>query len=108
MKNVAGVALPWKSAAILTSLAGDARQFGQAVRDHWEIENGLHWVLDVAFHEDQSRLRREYAAENFAILRHLALNLLRQKPSGRNGIKVKRLKAGWDDAYLAKVLVPKN
>ena len=92
----------------LTSLAGNAQQFGQAVRGHWGIENGLHWVLDVAFHEDQSRLRREYAAENFAVLRQLALSLLRQEPSCRSGIKVKRLKAGWDDAYLAKVLFPIN
>ena len=91
----------------LTSLAGDAQQFGQAVRGHWGIENGLHWVLDVAFHEDESRVRREYAAENFAVLRHLALSLLRQEQSCRNGIKVKRLKAGWDDTYLTKVLCQK-
>ncbi len=92
----------------LTSLTGNAQQFGQAVRRHWGIENGLHWVLDVAFHEDQSRLRREYAAENFAVLRHLALSLLRQEQSCRHGIKVKRLKAGWADTSLTKVLFQKN
>ena len=88
----------------LTSLAGDGQQFGEAVRTHWSVENGLHWVLDVAFQEDQSRLRRDHAAENFAVLRHLALSLLRQETTCTNGIKVKRLKAAWDDEYLTRVL----
>lgn len=88
----------------LTSLAGSGQQFGEAVRTHWSVENGLHWVLDVAFQEDQSRLRRDHAAENFAVLRHLALSLLRQEATCSNGIKVKRLKAAWDDEYLTKVL----
>lgn len=88
----------------LTSLAGSGQQFGDAVRTHWSIENGLHWVLDVAFQEDQSRLRRDNAAENFAVLRHLALSLLRQEQTCPNGIKVKRLKAAWDDEYLTRVL----
>jgi predicted transposase YbfD/YdcC len=88
----------------LTSLAGSGRQFGEAVRTHWSVENGLHWVLDVAFQEDQSRLRRDHAAENFAVLRHLALSLLRQESTCSNGIKVKRLKAAWDDNYLTRVL----
>jgi predicted transposase YbfD/YdcC len=88
----------------LTSLAGNGQQFGEAVRTHWSVENGLHWVLDVVFQEDQSRLRRDHAAENFAVLRHLALSLLRQESTCSNGIKVKRLKAAWDDEYLARVL----
>ena len=88
----------------LTSLAGSGQQFGEAVRTHWSVENGLHWVLDVAFQEDQSRLRRDHAAENFAVLRHLALSLLRQELTCSNGIKVKRLKAAWDDQYLTRVL----
>lgn len=89
----------------LTSLAGGGQQFGEAVRTHWSVENGLHWVLDVAFHEDQSRLRRDHAAENFAVLRHLALSLLRQESTCSNGIKVKRLKAAWDEQYLTRVLL---
>jgi len=89
----------------LTSLAGSGQQFGAAVRTHWSVENGLHWVLDVVFQEDQSRLRRDHAAENFAVLRHLALSLLRQESTCANGIKVKRLKAAWDDQYLTRVLL---
>ena len=89
----------------LTSLAGSGQQFGEAVRTHWSVENGLHWVLDMAFQEDQSRLRRDHAAENFAVLRHLALSLLRQESTCTNGIKVKRLKAALDEDYLTRVLL---
>jgi predicted transposase YbfD/YdcC len=89
----------------LTSLAGSGQQFGEAVRTHWSVENGLHWVLDVAFQEDQSRLRRDHAAENMAVLRHLALSLLRQESTCPNGIKVKRLKAALDENYLTRVLL---
>lgn len=89
----------------LTSLAGSGPQFGEAVRTHWSVENGLHWVLDVAFQEDQSRLRRDHAAENFAVLRHLALSLLRQESTCTNGLKVKRLKAALDEDYLTRVLL---
>jgi predicted transposase YbfD/YdcC len=88
----------------LSSLDGNARAFAAAVRDHWGIENGLHWVLDVAFAEDSCRVRTGHAAHNLAILRRFALNLLRQEPTARVGIKAKRLKAGWDHAYLLKVL----
>lgn len=88
----------------ISSLPGDAAQFAQAVRTHWEIENKVHWVLDVAFREDLSRVRTGYAAENFAILRHMALNLLRHETSAKCGIKAKRLKAGWNEDYLLKVL----
>lgn len=75
-----------------------------AVRTHWQIENSLHWVLDIAFREDESRLRKDYGPQNFAILRHIALNALKQETSSKIGIKNKRLRAGWDDAYLLKVL----
>jgi hypothetical protein len=64
----------------------------------------LHWVLDLAFREDDSCVRSGHAAANFAVLRHIALNLLRQERSVTAGIKAKRLKAGWDEAYLLKIL----
>jgi predicted transposase YbfD/YdcC len=88
----------------ISSLEGEASQFGEAVRSHWQIENKVHWVLDVAFQEDLSRVRTGYAAENLAVLRHIALNLLHHETSAPCGVKAKRLKAGWDQDYLLKVL----
>ncbi len=89
----------------LSSLPADAAAIGRAVRAHWGIENQLHWVLDVGFREDECRARAGHAAENFAVLRHIALNLLRHERCTRAGIKAKRLKCGWDDAYLLRVLL---
>lgn len=86
----------------ISSLAGAAQSLGAAVRTHWGIENSQHWVLDMAFREDESRVQR--AAQNLAVLRRLALNLLRQDRSTKIGVKGKRLKAGWDEAYLLRVL----
>jgi len=73
-------------------------------RAHWDVENGLHWVLDVAFAEDDSRVRVGNSPQNFAVLRHIALNLLKQQTATKLGIKAKRLKAGWSEAFLLKVL----
>lgn len=77
-----------------------ARLVLKAVRGHWGIENGLHWVLDIAFREDESRVRKDFAPENLAILRHIALNLLKQDTSKKVGIKNKRLVAAWNNDYL--------
>ena len=75
----------------------------QATRDHWGIENSLHWVLDVAFDEDRCGVR---TGQNLAVARHWALNLLKQERTAKVGIKAKRKKAGWDYPYLLKVLSP--
>lgn len=88
----------------LLSRSLSAAAFGAAVRSHWGIENRVHWVLDVIFHEDQSRIRAGFAAENFAVLRHIALNLLRQQQTKRVSVKGRRKKAGWDSNYLLQVL----
>jgi predicted transposase YbfD/YdcC len=88
----------------ISSLQSDAERILNAVRGHWGIENEVHWVLDIAFREDESRLRKGNGAYNFALLRRLALNLLKRERTARCGIKGKRLKAGWDHNYLLKVL----
>lgn len=89
----------------ISSLPGDdATLFAAAVRRHWEIENNLHWVLDVAFREDDSRIRKDNAPENVAMLRHVALNVLKADKTTKAGIQTRRKKAGWDHDYLARLL----
>ena len=88
----------------ISSMNNDAQRFGVAVRSHWGIENSVHWVLDVGFREDESRKRKGNSAFNFSILRHIAMNLLRKEKTVRRGMRTKRMKAGWSDAYLAEVL----
>lgn len=86
------------------SIEKDAARFARSVRAHWGVENNLHWQLDVSFREDESRMRKGHSAENFVTLRHFALNLLKKDKTTKLGMKNKRLKAGWDNDYLAKLL----
>jgi len=88
----------------ISSLPGGAKQLLWAVREHWGIENSLHWVLDIAFREDESRVRKGHGPENLATMRHMALNLLRRETSSKGGVKARRLRSGWDEDYLLKVL----
>jgi predicted transposase YbfD/YdcC len=88
----------------ISSLESDAKRLLHAARTHWEIENKVHWVLDIAFREDDCRIREGNGAENFTVLRHIALNLLRRDNSARRSLRAKRKKAAWDDDYLLKIL----
>ena len=88
----------------ITSLKPDAGRLNRAVRQHWGIENKLHWALDVGFGEDLDRKRQKNAAQNFSLLNRIALNLLKQDTFTKLGIKGKRLKAGWDNDYLLQLL----
>ena len=88
----------------LSSLAGNAQKLLDSSRTHWGIENSLHWVLDIAFREDECRVRKGYGAQNLATLRHIAVNLLKQEKTAKIGTKSKRLRAGWDERYLLKIL----
>lgn len=88
----------------ITSRPPQAQALLKAVRSHWSIENSVHWLLDVAFREDESRVRDRVAAENLSLLRKIALNILKQDEQTKLGIKNKRLRAGWDEEYLANLL----
>jgi predicted transposase YbfD/YdcC len=88
----------------ISSLPNNATSIAGAIRTHWSIENQLHWVLDVVFHEDASRTRTGTAAQNLAVIRHITLNMLRQETALKKSIRQKRLRAGWDDTYMLKVI----
>ena len=88
----------------ITSLKPDAARLNASIRQHWGIENKLHWVLDVGFHEDLDRKRAGHAAQNFSALNRIALNLLKQDKTSKRGVHGKRLKAGWDNGYLLHLL----
>ena len=88
----------------ISSLQNDAELFGQSVRSHWGIENSLHWILDVALNEDDCRIRKDNAPENFAVMRRLAVNLLGREKSNKRGVKNKQFLAAMDNEYLTKVL----
>ena len=88
----------------ISSLESESRRLLGAVRSHWGIENSVHWVLDVSFQEDESRVRTGNAPENLAIVRHAALNLLHQDRQSRTSIKAKRKLAAWDNTYLLSIL----
>ena len=87
----------------ITSLRVGAAELAGYIRNHWGIENGLHWVLDVSFREDDSRTRSGHAAANLGMLRRVALSLLKRTGT-KASIKTRRMKAGWDDDYLLQVL----
>jgi len=84
--------------------ANDPQRLERVVRAHWAIENNLHWVLDIAFDEDSNRTRKGHSAANLAVIRHIALNLIKAEKTAKVGIKIKRLKAGWDNLYLLRIL----
>jgi predicted transposase YbfD/YdcC len=107
-KRQIGSAISEEDRYYLSSLPGDTPNLAaralDASRSHWGIENQLHWVLDVTFGEDLCRTRTGHAAENLAVLRHFALNLIRREKSSGLSVRARRLKASWDDRYLIKLL----
>ena len=88
----------------LSSLSSNAEKIAGAIRSHWGIENSLHWTLDVTFCEDKSRIRKKNSPENFALLRRLAINLLKQEKTFKQSLKMKRYRAAMDNNYLVQIL----
>jgi predicted transposase YbfD/YdcC len=95
-----------ETAYYLLSAPLTARRLNEAAREHWCVENQLHWRLDVTFNEDQSRVRKDNGPYNLAILRHMALNIV-SKETSKGSARVKLKRAGWNDAFLAKLLARK-
>lgn len=88
----------------ITSLTSDANKIGSAIRQHWGIENSVHWTLDVIFHEDECRIRSLHSPQNFALLRRIALNALERETSFRRSIRQKSRRAAMNDRYMLSVL----
>lgn len=88
----------------ILSMNCTAEEFGKYKRSHWSIENKVHWVLDVSFNEDKSRIRKDNAQENLSVIRHMVLNLLKQEKTSKLGVNSKRYKCCCDNKYLEKVL----
>ncbi len=80
-----------------------ASQLGPIIRAHWSVENSLHWILDMIFRDDECRVRTDYAPANFAVIKHMALNLIRKAP-GKDSLRLKRKTAAWDDEVLASLV----
>ena len=87
----------------ITSLTLEARLSGPMIRDHWAVENGLHWVMDMTFRDDECRIRTEHAPANFTTLRHMAHNLYRKAP-GKDSLRLRRKTAAWDDDFLVSLI----
>ena len=89
----------------LTSRDLNAEKLLKLARSHWSVENQLHYILDVSFNEDASRLRDGFTGENLAVIRQLCLNLIKKEETKKKSVKTKRLKCGWDENFLTKVLL---
>ena len=87
----------------ITSLTLEAKLSGPMIRDHWAIENSLHWTMDMTFRDDECRIRTEHAPANFTTLRHIAHNLYRKGP-GKDSLRLRRKTAAWDDGYLVSLI----
>ena len=102
--TVEGLQTTIETRYFISSLGGKAEKIGKSIRDHWSIENKLHWQLDVTYREDLSRVRRGNGAENLSIVRRATLNLLKEDKETKASMKNRRLKAGWNRKYLLSLI----